>query len=196
MSRTGLRFGTLGSEGSNHSLIVRRYIAFRKLEGATVELFADFPTAFEALMAGKLDFVLQVSVHPSHTDMVAKYANRAHLVDSFIAASKVLAIVTRKSVDKPVSIALQPATRYYHDLSAWPQQIAEASIMTVAEGLLADKYDSGLTALEIAERHPDKLRVDHVIGACNDVWVLFGRRPIPDVPITAWPEAPVNDLFA
>lgn len=196
MNRPRLRFGTLGSEGSNHSLIVRRYIEFRRLDGAEVKLFADFDAAFEALVVGTIDFLLQVSVHPSHTDMVARYTNRAHIVDAFIAPSKVLAIVTRQSVATPKTIALQPATRCYADLSRWERQIPEASIMTVAEGLLADKYDSGLTSLEIAEKHPDKLRVDHVIGSISDVWVLFGRTPIPKDPITAWPDAPVTALFA
>lgn len=190
-----LRFGTLGSEGSNHSMIVRRYIAFRQIENAEVELFGDFDAAFEALAAGKLDFVLQVSVHPAHTDMVAKFVNRAHIVDTFIAPSKVLAIVTRKEIAEPRSIALQPATRCYSDLGRWEQQIPEASIMTVAEGLLKGSYDSGLTSLEIAENHPDKLRVDEVIGAITDVWVLFSRTPLPESQITAWPMAPVVTQF-
>ncbi|MBS0378363.1 MAG: hypothetical protein JSS29_07750 [Proteobacteria bacterium] len=194
--KTGIAFGTLGSQGSNHSYVLQKYLAFRQLEGASVRLFQAFDEAFEALAAGDLDFVLQVSVHPSHADMVARFFNRVHIVDAFIAPSKPLAVVTRRSVQKPVSIALQPATRHYTDLSAWSQQIDEVSIATVAEGLLSGRYDSGLTARELAERYPEQFRIDRDIGAATDTWVLFGHRSIPVGQICAWAQAPVTKLFA
>lgn len=190
-----LRFGTLGTEGSNHSMIVRQYIAFRKLEGAEVVLFTDFREAFEALVSGDLDFVLQVSVHPSHTEMSARYVHRVHVVDTFIAPSKSLAIISRKDVESPLSIAFQPATKHYADLSAWPRQIDEVSIMTVAEGLHAGRFDSGITSVELVEQAPDRFRIDRLFGPITDVWVLFGREPLDIRALTAWPEAPVCRQF-
>jgi hypothetical protein len=190
-----LRFGTLGTEGSNHSMIVRQYIAFRKLNGSEITLFTDFRDAFEALVAGDLDFVLQVSVHPSHTEMSARYVHRAHVVDTFIAPSKSLAIITRTDVDTPRSIAFQPATKHYADLSAWPQQIDEVSIMTVAEGLKAGRFDSGITSVELVEEAPDRFRIDQLFGPITDVWVLFGRQPLAIRALSAWPEAPVQRCF-
>lgn len=192
---TPLRFGTLGTEGSNHSMIVRRYISFRQLDGADVVLFTDFRKAFDALVAGDLDFVLQVSVHPSHTEMSARYVHRVHVVDTFIAPSKSLAIVTRKDVEKPLSIAFQPATKHYADLGAWPKQIDEVSIMTVAEGLREGRYDSGITSVELVEQAPDRFRIDKLFGPITDVWVLFGRRPLDIQALSAWPDAPVRRLF-
>ena len=76
----------------------------------------------------------------------------------------------------PRSIALQPATRHYADLRAWTEQIDEISTSTVTEGLLAGRFDSGLTALDLVEKHPGRLRVETEIGAIEDVWVLFGRN--------------------
>lgn len=190
-----LRFGTLGTEGSNHSMIVRQYIAFRKLDGAEVVLFTDFREAFEALVAGDLDFVLQVSVHPTHTEMSARYVHRVHVVDTFIAPSKSLAIVSRKDVESPKSIAFQPATKHYADLSAWQRQIDEVSIMTVAEGLQEGRFDSGITSVELVERAPDRFRIDQLFGPITDVWVLFGRQPLAVRVLSAWPDAPVRSLF-
>lgn len=192
---TSLRFGTLGTEGSNHSMIVRHYIAFRNLQGAEVELFTDFRDAFDALVAGDLDFVLQVSVHPSHTEMSARYVHRVHVVDTFIAPSKSLAIITRKDVENPRSIAFQPATKHYADLSAWPEQIDEVSIMTVAEGLREGRFDSGITSVELVEQAPDRFRIDQLFGPITDVWVLFGRQPLDIRTLSAWPEAPVRRCF-
>ena len=65
----------------------------------------------------------------------------------------------------------------------------------MAEGLLDGRYDSGLTSLEIAERHPELLRVEHVIGAITDAWILFGREPLPSSEIVAAPDAPVVRLL-
>lgn len=186
-----LRFGTLGTEGSNHSMIVRQYIAFRALADAAVVLFTDFRDAFEALVAGDLDFVLQVSVHPSHTEMSARYVHRVHVVDTFIAPSKSLAIISRKDVAKPRSIAFQPATKHYADLSAWPQQIDEVSIMTVAEGLREGRFDAGITSIELVEQAPDRFQIDQLFGPITDVWVLFGRQPLDIRTLSAWPDAPV-----
>lgn len=194
MSRP-LRFGTLGTEGSNHSMIVRQYIAFRGLDGAEITLFNDFRLAFEALVVGDLDFVLQVSVHPSHTEMSARYVHRVHAVDAFIAPSKSLAIISRKDVDQPRSIGFQPATKHYADLSAWPIQIDEVSIMTVAEGLREGRLDSGITAVELVEQEPDRFRIQQLFGPITDVWVLFGRRPLVGRALSAWPEAPVCRHF-
>lgn len=190
-----IRLGTLGTEGSNHSMIARQYIALRKLEGATVVLFSDFRAAFEALAKGDLDFVLQVSVHPLHTEMSARYVHRVHVVDTFIAPSKSLAIISRTDVASPKSIAFQPATKHYTDLSAWPRQFDEVSIMTVAEGLLAGRYDSGITSIDLLEQAPGRFKVERLFGPITDAWVLFGRHPLGIRSISAWPDAPVRSHF-
>nr|WP_189337783.1 hypothetical protein [Halomonas elongata] len=59
-----MRFATLGPDDSNHALILRRYLAERGLEHASITLVNDFPSAFESLVARRLDYVLQVTAHP------------------------------------------------------------------------------------------------------------------------------------
>lgn len=137
--------------------------------------FDDFLVAFAALEAGQIDFCLQVSVHPQHAECVARYANRVFIVDTFVAAWKPLGILTRAEIPVPKNIALQPATRHYADLNAWPVQIDEVSTSTVADGLLSGRYDSGLVAMELVERHPGRFRLEVEIGPIQDAWILFGR---------------------
>ena len=191
-----MKFGTLGSAASNHALVLRRYLEARRIDGAETRLYDDFLPAFEELVNGDIDFVLQVSVHPQHAECVARYANRAFIADSFIAPSKPLGVLTRSEVTTPKSIALQPATRHYVELSGWETQIEAASITTVADGLLAGEYDSGLTAKELLEKHPGRFRLDLEIGAIQDAWVLFGREPVCREEILIWPESPVRRLLS
>lgn len=189
-----ITFGTLGPAASNHAFVLSRYLAARGLAQARMEFFSDFEMAFDALLDGALDYVLQVSAHPSHSDCVSRTMGRAYIVDTFIAASKELAILTRTDITTPRTIGLQPATRYYADLSAWSHQVDEPTIAAVAEGLLAKRYDSGITAQEIADQNPDILRVEMRLGAALDAWILFGRRPL-EQDFVIWPDAPVTRLL-
>ncbi len=176
-------YGTLGSEDSNHALVLRRYLNDRNVSDGQVRYFDEFLSAFATLDEGRIDFCLQVSVHPQHAECVARYVNRVFIVDTFIAASKPLGIVSRADVSDPQTIALQPATRHYADLSLWPTQIEEASITTVADGLLSKRYDSGIVALELCERYPGRFRIDVEIGPIEDAWILFANKPARKRPL-------------
>ncbi|MEO3388418.1 hypothetical protein [Mesorhizobium sp. CAU 1741] len=188
-------FGTLGPSQSNHALILSHYLVRRGLADGQQCLFGDFSAAFAALLDGSVDYVLQVSAHASHSEWVSRTMGRAFIVDTFIARSRPLAILSRTEVTVPGSIGLQPATRHYTDLSPWPTQVEEPTIVAVAEGLLAGRYDSGIAALDVAARYPDRLRVDRELGAALDAWVLFGREPLTE-DFVLDPEAPAVRLFA
>ncbi|GHC28152.1 hypothetical protein [Aidingimonas halophila] len=187
-------FATLGPSGSNHELVLQRYLHVRQPPDADIRLFEDFDDAFQALTEHRVDFVLQVSAHPSHSDCVGKYMNRAHIVDTFIAASKPLALLCRREIARPTTLGLQPATRHYTDLSGWTTQIEEPSIVRVAEGLLEGRYDAGITAEEFARQHPGRFYMQQRLGAARDAWILFSHRPLDETWIL-WPEAPVTRLF-
>lgn len=189
-----MRFATLGPDDSNHALILRRYLAERGLEHASITLVDDFPSAFESLVARRLDYVLQVTAHPAHADCVGRYMHRAFPVDSFIAASRPLAIVARRDRPHPRSLALQPATRHYTDLADWPEQREMPTIVAVAETVLDGEVDAGLMAEEMVEQHADRLRLIRPLGAALDTWVLFGHRPLDRGPML-WPEAPITERF-
>ncbi len=190
-----LIFGTLGPAGSNHDWVAKRYLDFHGLPDAQIELFSDFDDAFDAMFQGRIHHVIQVAVHPSVTSTVARYRGRAHLIDTFISPSQTMAVLTRSEVDTPSNLGLQMATRDYIDASRWPTLVPEVSTVTVAEGLLAGRYDSGLTLLRIAEQYPDRFRVDEVIGTVDDPWLVYGRESTCQGRVQAWPDSPAAALF-
>ena len=190
-----LIFGTLGPAGSNHDWVAKRYLDIHRLAAAQIKLFMDFDAAFDAMFQGQVHHVIQVAVHPSVTHTVAKYRGRAHLIDTFISPSQPMAILTRIEVETPSTLGLQMATRDYVDTSRWPTLISEVSTVTVAEGLLAGQYDSGLTLLRIADEYPGRFRVDEVIGAVDDPWLVYGLEPTCQGQVQAWPDSPAAALF-
>ncbi len=190
-----LTFGTLGPAGSNHDWVAQRYLEFHRLSHARIELFTDFDDAFEAMFQGRIHHVMQVAVHPSVTTTVAKYRGRAHLIDTFISPSQTMAVLTRSEVDTPATLGLQMATRDYIDTSRWITLVPEVSTVTVVEGLLAGKYDSGLTLLRIAEQYPERFRIDEVIGTVDDPWLVYGLEPTCQGQVQAWPESPAAALY-
>ena len=169
-------FATLGPAGSNHDYVTRRYLRFHNLERASIKLFAQFDAAFEHLVGGQVDYLVQVAVHPSVASCVATFRGRAHLVDAFIGPSQPMAVLTRIDVERPRSLGLQPATRDYCDVSRWETLVAEPSTVDVAQGLVDGKYDSGITLSRFATEHEALLRVDENIGQVSDPWLVFSAR--------------------
>lgn len=171
---------TLGPQANNHVLILRRYLKARGPVGAEVRLFDDFPAAFAALAAGEVDRVLQCTAHFSHADCVGRYMHRVFPVDTFVAGSHPLALLARRDVTTPSQVALQPATRYYTDLSSFAEQIDVPTTAAVAEGLLAGRFEAGICAQHTVDAHPDRLRLIEALGPALDVWVLYGCQPLPE----------------
>lgn len=195
--RNRLRFVTLGPAGTNHDLVARRYLAFHGLDDAEVVLIDDFFEGLAMMGDGRADFMIQVAVHPDCADTVSKahFDYGIRIIDTFISPSRDLAILTRAEVARPRTLALQPATRGYADISAWPEHVPVSSIMRIAEGLLEGRYDSGLTTLEFAERHPGRFRVDAVIGTVDDPWLVYGRERVAAGGLVAWPDSPASRQF-
>lgn len=188
-------FGTLGPQGSNHDWVTRRYLEFHQLSEVEIRLFLDFDLAFEELLTGGLNFVIQVAVHPSVTDTVARYRDRAHLVDTFISPSQPMAVLTRSDVAEPKSLGLQPATRGYIDTSRWETLLPETSTVTVGEGLLEGRYDSGITLARYADEHPGRFRVEETVGTVVDPWLVYGAEDVCGNKVLAWPGSPASRLY-
>lgn len=185
-------FVTLGPAGTNHELVTKNCLSFRGLEHASVNLIDDFYEGLEMMSDDRADFMLQAAVHPDCAGVVAKahFKYGVSVIDTFISPSKELAIVTRKEIEQPKTLALQPATAGYADLSGWSELIHVSSIMRIAEGLLEGCYDSGLTTLEFAEKHPERLRIDVRIGTVDDPWVVYGKSRVSSGNMVAWPSSP------
>ncbi|MGI9477922.1 MAG: hypothetical protein ACR2PI_14565 [Hyphomicrobiaceae bacterium] len=187
--------GTLGPAGSNHAYVARRYLEFHDQGHARLELFPNFEQAFDSLLCGAIDHVIQVAVHPSVTSTIARLRNRAHLIDTFLSPSQPMAVLTRAGVEKPSSLGLQMATRDYIDTTRWPTLIAEPTTISVADGLLAGKYDSGITLARFATAHPSVLVVDEAIGTVVDPWLVFGNQPVVTQDALIWPDSPAAWLL-
>ena len=194
-ARVMLIFGTLGPSGSNHDWVAKRYLAFHGLDDAEVELFADFDTAIRSMLSGKVHYVIQVAVHTSVTDIVARYRNRAHIIDTFISASQPMAVLTRSEIKVPKSLGLQMATRGYIDSSRWETLVTEPSTVAVAHGLLDGKYDSGITLLKYEKQHPGRFQVEQTIGKVVDPWLVYGTDPTCTSGMLAWPDSPAASLY-
>lgn len=192
-----LTFATLGPAGSNHQLVTRRYLDRHRLTTAEIELVDEFSDAFERMAAGEIQHIVQAAVHPQATDCVARahFDYGIHVIDTFISPSRELVVLTRTEVDAPQSLALQPATQGYLDTGRWPSLVPEASIMTVAAGLIAGRYDSGVTARDVADAHPGRFRVDQVIGTVDDPWIVYGRQRVCRDGAIIWPDSPAARFY-
>ncbi len=191
-----LHFVTLGPAGSNHELATERYIAFHKLD-ARVSLIDDFFDGLRMMHAGQADHMVQVAVQTDCADVVARahFDYGIHIIDTCISLSKDLAILTRSNVETPGSLALQPATRGYTDISRWPDHIAVSSIMRIAEGLLDGTYESDLTTLELAHQNPGRFRIDATIETVDDAWLVFGKSSVANGKIVVWPDNPGTKMI-
>lgn len=190
-----LVFGTLGPAGSNHEWVARRYLAFHALDQARLELFADFEQAFESMFSSDVDYIIQVAVHASVPDTVARYRNRAHVIDTFISPSQPMAVLTRRDVGVPRSLGLQLATREYVDTSRWGELVPEPSTVDVGQGLLEGRYDSGITLMKYANEHSDKLRLDETIGSVVDPWLVYGQQATATDQPLIWSDSPAARRF-
>ena len=172
---TAPRITTLGP-GTNHELVAQAYCAFHGLGDEHI-CFVDAPDeGVRQVLAGEADYLLLCSVHPDAARITALHFRRLFIVDTFISPSKTLAVLTRRGVAVPRSLAVFSPTRDYIDVSRWPELIVEdsGSILTVAARLLAGGCDSALVYLEYAERYPELFEVTEVIGSPDDAWLVFG----------------------
>ena len=125
----------------------------------------------------------------------AHFEHGIHVIDAFISPSCSLAVLTRADVEVPRTLGLQPATERYFDASRWEELVREISIMTVAEGLLAGRFDSGITALDVASEHPSAFRVEQELSSLDDPWIVYGRERASDGGVVAWPDSPASWMY-
>lgn len=188
-----LRVATLGPSGTNHELVTRRYLKFHGVEACEVVLVDAFLAAVDRLKSGDVDYLVQCAVHPETPHTLGRNFKDIFAVDCFISNSKQLAIITRKEVKTPSSIGvLLPANEHYTDLSRWEKKISYPSLPIIFAKLLEGEFDSALVYKEYADRHPDRVRVDELIGSPDDVWIVYGKDRLERDGILAWRDSPVG----
>ena len=196
METEPLRFGTLGPAGTNHELATRNYMQAHGLSQATLEIFPAFEACMDLLGAGQLEFVVQNAAHPDYVKtLVGRLKKGISLVDTFIAKTKPMGIVTRVDVPEPVSIGYIVATQDYFDTSAWRHRVLTSSNADTANRLIDGEFDSGFTSIEMAEKNPGRFRVHTYVGAVDSVWVVYARQHLDFGPIVLCRNAPVRSLF-
>ncbi|HVZ42636.1 MAG TPA: hypothetical protein VHA82_02415 [Ramlibacter sp.] len=184
-------FATLGPAGSNHDLNTRRYIEFHGLQDARVVFIEDFFEALARMKSGEVDFMIQVCAHPNVALTIEHDYKDIFLVDSFIGTTKAMGVLTRAEVQTPRSLGYMIATRGYFDVSRWPERHEIVSNSAVAQGLLEGRFDSGFTAIELAQQHPGRFRIDQTIGEVDVVWLVYGKERVNRT-MLAWRDAPVR----
>ncbi len=188
-------FATLGPEGSNHEINVRRYAAFHGLQ-ARIECRRNFDDAFALQADGQADFVVQACLHPQVGVCIGRHHPRFRLVDVFLGPTAPMGVLTDARVARPRTLGLMPATRVYFDAGAWEQQIELGSGPEVAQKLMEGAFDSGFTELALVDRHPGRFRVDVDVGAVDVAWLVYGAEPVCHGGIVANAQAPVVRQFA
>lgn len=172
-----VKIATLGPEGTNHEMVTRRYMGFHQIEDYQIELISSFRDAVERMRRGEVDLILQCAVHPDTAATMGAAFNEVFVSDCFIADSQELGVLTRRDVATPKSIGLlMPSTSDYTDLSKWETHVHIPSLPLAFDKLMAGEIDSALIYTSYAERHPDLLRVDEVIGSPDDVWIVYSRK--------------------
>lgn len=190
-----MKIATLGPAGSNHDLNTRRYIEFHGLKDTQIIYIEDFLGALDMMRRGEFDLMVQVCAHHHVAETIERHYQEIFLVDSFIGKTKPMGLLTRSDVAEPLSVGYILPTAGYFDPSAWPVQVHTISNSDTAKRLLAGEFDSGFTALEVAEQHPGRFRVDKEIGEVDVVWMVYGKERTNTGKISAWRDAPVRRLF-
>jgi hypothetical protein len=188
-------FATLGPSGTNHELVARRYIAFHQVADARLILVADFAAALDGMIAGEVDCTIQCAAHQDVAATVARHRGRIFVIDAFVSPSRDMAVVTRADVAAPRSLGLQRATQDYVDTTRWPTHAHELSIVEVANGLRAGRYDSGITDPALLGDQAQSFRIDQIIGAIDDAWLVYGRTRTSNGRLLAWRDSPAASLY-
>lgn len=169
-------FITLGPEGTCHEHALQRYLEFQGLESANVVLVDDLLDGVDLVHEQPNSFLIQCSAHPDVHHATERYPQEVFVVDTFMFPAKEMALLVRKDVDDPRSLAIVPAAKGYTDLTKWETVTDERANPIIARKLLERRYDAGVTFAEIADANPDLFRIAERYGEVDTTWVVYGRQ--------------------
>lgn len=188
---TTMKFLTLGPAGSNHEFVAHRYLDFHGIsERATLELVPDFEQGAAAVLSAQADFLIQCAVHPATVATVAKFFHGLYVIDTFISASRDLAIVQRNDVTHPRTLAVMQPTLDYIDAKRWDRIELVETVAAVTRGLVEGTYEAGLAYAAIAQAYPQRLHIVQHVGSVDDAWIVYGRTRVGDGGVTACAASP------
>lgn len=191
-----MKFITLGPAGSNHELVTHRYLEFHGIrERATVALASDFAQGAQAVLDGNADFMIQCAVHPATSPTVARFFDGLYVIDTFISPSQDLALIQRKDVAQPRSLAAMSPTLDYIDRGPWERIELVDTVAMVTQGLANGTYDAGVAYASVASAHPDRLHTVQFIGTVDDAWLVYGRARVSEGRLLAWRDSPAGRTY-
>lgn len=192
-----LSFVTLGPAGGNHAYVLRNYLELHGLTNAVrMSYVDDFHVGAAAIASGEADYMLQCAAHPDFADVTGRHRLRIVPVDAFVAASQPMALVRLRGERAARTVALQPATRQYADLSSYVEVREVPTVSAVQEVLLDGQVDAGIVFTRLLEEQPGRLELLQDLGSVRDAWVLFGRELADASETVAWPDSPIARCFA
>lgn len=182
---TGPTFVTLGPSGTCHENAVRHFLAFQGLADATIAFAPDFLSGAEIVRDTPNAFLVQSSAHPDVHLVTERFRHQLYVVDSFLFPAREMALIARRDVERPRTLAVVGAARGYVDLSAFDEVIDVPANPLVWRGLLEGRYDAGVTIHDFVAGHEDRFRVVERFGIVDTSWVVFGRERRGDGTVVA-----------
>lgn len=192
-----LSFITLGPAGGNHAYVLRNYLELHGLtDTAHITLVDDFHEGAAAVARGHADYMMQCAAHPDFADVTGRHRLFVVPVDAFVAASQPMALVRLRVPRLARTVAVQPATRKYADLSPYAEVREMPTVSAVQQVLLDGQVDAGIVFTRLLFEHQDRLELLQDLGSVRDAWVLFGRELVHASETDVWPDSPVARCFA
>lgn len=170
-----LVFCTLGPEDTCHANATAHYLEYQNIQNNTTRYILDFEHAVQLVSCGEVDFIIQNCAHPQVALLNEKYRDTVYIVDAFVFPTKPMGLLARKRRTGR-SLALMLATKNYINLDEWGKYSFEPSNPIVAEKLLNNDYDYGISFLEYADTYSNDLEIIEDFGGTVDTaWIVFGK---------------------
>lgn len=177
---TAPTFVTLGPSGTCHEHAVERFAAFQGLDDATIRLVDDFEAGAQLVCDTPNSFLVQCSSHPDVNLITERYRHRLFVVDDYLLPAREMALVVRRDVERPRTLAVVPAARGYVDLDDYDEVVSASANPVVWQGLLDGRFDAGVTIHAFVAGHEDRFRVVERFGVVDTSWVVYGRERVAD----------------
>ena len=164
---------TLGPHKSCHERAATAYAAHCGM-AARIELVMDLVEAVSSIPDRPGQILVQCSAHLNVHEVTERELGRVFIIDTFIYPTKDLALVRRKGVtSERGSLGLPRPCTGYLDMTEWPEVCFEVSKPVVTDGLLAGRYEYGLTHTEAALENPGTLEVVKRFGEVDTTWLVY-----------------------
>jgi len=185
-------FATIGSEGSDHHVVLQQYLASHGItESSRQLLLDDFHAGARDVVEGRADYLLQCAVHPAATAIAGTYRPRLVVVDAFISPRRPMALVqARKTEGGNGRIAVQPTTQGDTDLSGWCDVVHEPTVAAVQMGLQARRTMQGSCSCPSLSRIPMSGRCSHRSKRLATRGLSTGEKP--SIRVKRWSGATVR----